>query len=316
MFQKLTKHLTPATFIALLALVFAITGGAFAATGGSGSGASHATLTASAAAKKKAKAPTGKPGPAGPKGATGDTGPAGPAGPAGATGPGGPQGPQGTPGSNGSTGASGENVKISASTECGKLNGTNFSNGTGSGNACNGKEGKEGPEGSPWTDGGTLPEKTSTGKPATETGAWSFSQSPGEYEVAMVPLSFSIPLKAKECEVNGGQFVVAGLCESQIHYVTKEEWQKHTGPAACPSDFEANKFGVNPAAAPEAEPGNLCVYEHAGEHIGEVKISDPNGQAFGIPAPGAAGPTGAVLIVPLSGTGDGYGTWAVTAPEA
>ena len=35
MLSKIRKHLTPSTGIALIALVFALTGGAFAATGGS-----------------------------------------------------------------------------------------------------------------------------------------------------------------------------------------------------------------------------------------------------------------------------------------
>ena len=55
MFQALRKHLNPATVMAFAALVFALTGGAFAATGGSSP--SHATLTASAA-KSKAKPKT------------------------------------------------------------------------------------------------------------------------------------------------------------------------------------------------------------------------------------------------------------------
>ena len=36
MLQRVRKHMNPATAIALLALVFALTGGAFAATGAGG----------------------------------------------------------------------------------------------------------------------------------------------------------------------------------------------------------------------------------------------------------------------------------------
>ena len=82
MFRALRNHLTPSTAIAFVALVFAITGGAFAATGSvnnSGGGGSHGTLTASVAKKKaKPKPKGGARGPAGPKGAPGATGPAGP----------------------------------------------------------------------------------------------------------------------------------------------------------------------------------------------------------------------------------------------
>ncbi len=110
MFQALRKHLSPATFIAFIALVFAMTGGAFAASGGGGGGTgtkATASVTRGAggnpistAAKSKAKPKTkaGPRGPAGPKGATGATGPAGAQG---------SQGPQGPAGAKGETGAAG-----------------------------------------------------------------------------------------------------------------------------------------------------------------------------------------------------------------
>ena len=112
MFQALRKHLTPSTFIAFLALVFAMTGGAFAASGGGGGGstgaakatASATPLASAAKSKAKPKAKTGPRGPAGPKGATGATGPAGPAG---ATGQAGPQGAAGAAGAKGETGPQG-----------------------------------------------------------------------------------------------------------------------------------------------------------------------------------------------------------------
>ncbi len=121
MFSIIRKHLTPSTAIAIVALVFAITGGAFAATGGSSNGGKSASATASAtplasAAKSKAKPKAGPRGLAGPAGKTGATGPAGPAGPAGAAGAKGetgaaggqgPQGPQGPQGEKGETGKEG-----------------------------------------------------------------------------------------------------------------------------------------------------------------------------------------------------------------
>jgi hypothetical protein len=79
--------------ISVIALVFAMFGGAYAATNEGGK------ATSSAKAKK---------GPRGPKGPKGDTGPAGPAGPAGAQGPAGPTGPQGPKGDKGDTGPKGE----------------------------------------------------------------------------------------------------------------------------------------------------------------------------------------------------------------
>jgi collagen triple helix repeat protein len=73
--------------VAVIALIFALAGGAVAASGGGGG-------KATASAK-------GKRGPRGPKGPRGPAGPQGPAGPAG------PAGPQGNPGPEGKTGPAG-----------------------------------------------------------------------------------------------------------------------------------------------------------------------------------------------------------------
>ena len=112
MFQALRKHLTPSTLIAFVALVFAITGGAFAATGG-GNGGKGAAAAASAAplatvAKAKPKTKAGARGPAGPAGKTGAAGPAGPAGSAGAAGAKGENGAAGGQGPQGEKGLQGE----------------------------------------------------------------------------------------------------------------------------------------------------------------------------------------------------------------
>jgi Collagen triple helix repeat (20 copies) len=95
----LRRHFNATTIIAIVALVFAMTGGAYAVTGG-GNGGAHATAQIAKKKKKKGKAKVLR-GPRGPKGATGATGPAGPAGPAG------PQGPAGKDGTNGATGKEG-----------------------------------------------------------------------------------------------------------------------------------------------------------------------------------------------------------------
>jgi collagen triple helix repeat protein len=94
--------------ISVVALVFAMLGGAYAANDSSGGKA-----TASAKAKRGPKGPKGATGPAGPAGAQGpagsagvkgDTGATGPIGPQGLTGPTGPQGPAGPAGEDGETG--------------------------------------------------------------------------------------------------------------------------------------------------------------------------------------------------------------------
>jgi hypothetical protein len=124
--QRLRKHITPATVIATVALVFAMTGGAYAA----GAFKISSTKQISPKVLKALKGANGK------NGANGAAGAQGPAGPAGAVGPAGPGGAAGGAGAKGENGKDGKD----------------------------GKDGKEGKEGSPWTDGGTLPSKaTETG---------------------------------------------------------------------------------------------------------------------------------------------------------
>jgi hypothetical protein len=143
-FGRIKKHFTPSTFIALLALVFALTGGAFAATGGGR--ASHATLTAAAAKSKGKAGARGARGPAGPAGKEGKTGPQGPAGAKGETGPAGPAGPTGAAST--AQGPAGESVLISALTPdqeglC-EEGGSKFTAGGKTTTACNGETGPPG----------------------------------------------------------------------------------------------------------------------------------------------------------------------------
>ncbi|MGH2904920.1 MAG: hypothetical protein ACRDK7_15260 [Solirubrobacteraceae bacterium] len=223
MHRSIGKHLTPSTAIALLALVFALTGGAFAATS-SGGGGSHATATA-AKSKHKAKAKTGPRGPAGPagkngaNGAPGAQGAAGPQGAPGAKGETGPQGPKGAEGPEGPEGSEGENGRTGATGPQGTTGAT----------------GAQGPQGEPWTPNNTLP----TG--ATETGTW--GGRPTEGQINFVSISFPIQL-SKELEA------------SAVHIVTVEEQMKQNGkepPAGCQGT----------AQAPTAGAGSLCVYEGA-----------------------------------------------------
>ena len=100
------RHLTYANVAATLALVFAMSGGALAAT--------HYVITSTKQIKpsvlKELKGKAGVTGPAGatgPGGANGQAGAAGPQGPGGATGPGGGAGPTGAPGATGAAGPPG-----------------------------------------------------------------------------------------------------------------------------------------------------------------------------------------------------------------
>jgi hypothetical protein len=159
------KRVTYANVVMTLALVFAMTGGAFAAK--------HYLITSTKQISPKVlKALKGARGPAG---ATGAQGPAGSQGPAGAN------GKDGTNGSNGSNGAAGESVKVAAagSSECAGLGGARFSNGTGAATACNGRTG--------FTK--TLPSG------ATETGDWGVADNTTAFKEILSGVSFNIPLE-------------------------------------------------------------------------------------------------------------------------
>jgi hypothetical protein len=273
----LRKHATPGTFIALLALVFALTGGAFAATGGVGSGngggggrggsddhASPGLVAISSKVKPKAKVgPRGPAGPAGKTGAggpAGATGPAGASGPAGATGPGGPQGPAGT-------GAEGKE----------------------------GKEGKEGPKGLEGKQGVIHPGETlPTG--ASETGTWGGNVNTTE---TYLPISFPIPL-------------AKALGAAAVHVIGPGEGEKEEHENAAIIAGECSGTYV----APGAGSGNLCVFitpEFSGAT--ELTIFNLNTNPVGSAGPGAA-TTGAELLINLTPTpAEGQlalGSWAVT----
>ena len=103
MFSTLRNRFGIPGVISVIALVFAMFGGAYAASNSSGGG----KATASAKAKKGPRGPKGATGPAGPAGAQGPAGPAGAKGDPGATGATGATGPAGPAGPKGATGATG-----------------------------------------------------------------------------------------------------------------------------------------------------------------------------------------------------------------
>jgi hypothetical protein len=109
MFSTLRNRFGIPGVISVIALVFAMFGGAYAASNSS----DGPKATASAKAKKGPRGPKGATGPAGPAGAQGPAGPAGAkgdagaAGAAGGVGPAGPTGPAGPKGATGSAGPTG-----------------------------------------------------------------------------------------------------------------------------------------------------------------------------------------------------------------
>jgi hypothetical protein len=181
MFSTLRTRFGIPGVISVIALVFAMFGGAYAANN-SASGGGKAT--ASAKAKK---------GPRGPKGPKGDTGPAGPQGPAGPAGAAGAKGDKGDTGASGSYGAPGTpGTSVTNTVEAKGANcaegGTKLV-GTSTTYACNGKTG------SPWTAGGTLPSGS------TETGAWS------SYFTVLDAITASFPIPLAE-EINSAHVKV------------------------------------------------------------------------------------------------------------
>ncbi len=197
------RRFSPAGVVAVLALVLAMSGGAYAA----GKFLITSTKQISPKVLKSLKGATGARGPAG---ATGPAGPAGPAGPGGA-GSAGPQGPAGPAGPGGPPGTSvtAKEVKV-GETACNKLGGSEFTTGTTKTTACNGATG--------FTE--TLPSKK------TETGTLAMDFTEGAQEVAKtIPISFPIPL-------------AAALDETHVHHITAEEQQKG-GTPECPGTAES-----------------------------------------------------------------------------
>jgi hypothetical protein len=118
MFSTLRTRFGIPGVISVIALVFAMFGGAYAASNSSGGG----KATASAKAKKGPRGPKGATGPAGPAGAQGPAGPAGAKGDAGANGANGaagPTGPTGAAGAKGATGAAGATGATGAAGQAG-----------------------------------------------------------------------------------------------------------------------------------------------------------------------------------------------------
>ena len=221
-------------FIAILALVLAAAGGAFATSGGQGSNNSSGSKASASkgrtgsdsvlavAAKKKA-APKGKAGPRGPAGPAGKNGANGAPGATGPAGPTGPEGSQGPAGNNGTNGGPGESVTLGTAKtgkkagEC-EVGGTTLSVGGKAEVVCNGKNGTTG-----FTS--MLP----AGK--TETGGWareSFRGRTCPLCVNCVNIPLAQPLDA-----------------AHVHFVGESG-----NGTTCSGTSEI----------PTAEPGNLCVY--------------------------------------------------------
>ena len=264
--------------ISVVALVFAMLGGAWAA-GNSGKGA---TTSAKVKAKRALR---------GPKGLTGPQGPVGPRGPAGVNGKDGVNGSDGTPGADGGSLVTRE-IEI-GEVDCNGFGGIEVE-AEGSGQVekvCNGEEGMAGaagapgPAGSPWTAGGTLPVG------ATETGTWTVNSGGLVNQLVIGAISFPIPLAAV-------------LDSSHVHYSTEANF----------ADFDQAGPGTvgcaGTTAVPTAPSGNLCVYKAAsvGTFASIAKATTPTNTTLGADVSGAA--INFKTAAPNAGVS--AGTWAVT----
>lgn len=282
MFFRIRKRLTVTNVALMLALVFAMTGGAYAAK-------KYVITSTKQISPSVLKQLQGKAGPVGAPGAQG---------PAGLVGPAGTNGTNGTSGTSGKEGAKGDNGLAGATGATGPA-GTRGSTGPTGPEGSDGTNGKPGATGPTGAAGPTGPEgvcaKASCTLPSgsTETGVWgAASGTPasilGVEHGVLATISFTVPL---------GE----GLGSSKVHVIA--EGEKGTGDGTCPTTSEASK--------PEAESGNLCIFITNQENVKEV----PGPLSLETFESGA-GKTGSLLIVPakeITKSVSAFGTWAVTA---
>lgn len=281
----ITRHINATSIVAFIALLLAMSGGAFAINGSTKAVAStKPTMTAFATVSKgksKGKKTSSSKGTRGEKGATGAAGPTGPAGPEGKTGPAGPVGPAGSVGTEGKTGLEGKTGSAGVSVTTTQLSpkspacsegGVELTASNGKTHVCNGATGYT----------AVLPEN------ATETGTWSVGiQGSGGSPIHLVSISFPIPLKDTE----PAKPVISA---SGVHYV------KYGEPTTeCPG--APNE--------PKALAGNLCIYEYPSTEVEFVGTLFPGGGGSGVASAGTI-----LELETKAESSNGYGTWAVTAP--
>jgi hypothetical protein len=283
--------------VAVIALVFAMLGGAYAAGG----------LTSKQ--KKEVKAIA--------KGFQG-TGPAGPQGPAGAKGDSGAAGSSGAAGKDGASpvGTSFSGSKTLGSVTCTE-GGIEYKGAT-TDLVCNGKKGTNGTPGTsvtntPLTEGnvncpkGGAELKVGAGTPtyacngqtgftatlpsgSTETGSWAKYILPAEE--GRVPISFSIPLAATIPSANVLTLPVGYNGEDGVG-------AEHE---SCPGK----------SIAPKAKKGFLCVY--VGASVGAVTILGFRNPTVTSASDSSVATTGIAMFMTSTEEAESYGSWAVTAP--
>jgi hypothetical protein len=281
MFSAIRKRVSYANVAMTVALVFAMSGGAFAA-------GKYLITSTKQISPKVLQSLHGKAGAAGKNGAPGATGPAGAAGPAG------PTGPAGGPGAAGAKGANGESVTVAQvktkEATCNKLGGAKFTVAGGEATACNGVEGKAGPQGPP----GPLLEALPAGK--TLRGAW------GATGYAEGQLPFPEPGFGKVKTAVSFVFPVSPEPDRN-HYIPKGQGAGEGNEAASIVNHECTGTSKEPGAAE----GNLCVF---GEDEENILAGTPSIFIKGTPTASYGFAIGAVSEG--KGSMELDGTWAVT----
>jgi hypothetical protein len=278
MFHAIRARINATTVAAVLALVFAMTGGALAAK-------KYLITSTKQISPSVLKSLQGKAGPAGANGAQGPAGPPG-AGTAGPPGPAGAAGGRGETGPAGATGPKGEK----------------------------GEKGVKGETGAIGPQGPLQPGKTETGAwafgeiPAAAVPASTFR----------IPTSFNIPLAAtldgSHCFRKAGGFVNAseepGTCS--VHFIDAANKEVSINIET----FEPEEFAPGQchgtAAAPSADAGNLCVYTG---QLEQAEFTDISVRTVSDENEVGASAVGAVFTIVVHAEGKGYGSWAVTAEE-
>ena len=277
MFSYVRRHVSFVNIVAVIALVFAMTGGALAAK-------KYLITSTSQIKPSVLKSLQGKAGPAGAAGLQGPAGAAGPQGPPGSNGTNGENGANGTPGSSGPKGATG---KPGAEGEPGPKGPTGPAGTTG-------PAGATGPEGVCSKANCTLPSGV------TETGVWSVAQYnlPKSKIAPFVAISF--PVRLAEASP-----------EKHAFFFNAEETEEiDEGTLISPSGCKGT------LAEPQAPKGILCVYTESQNNLGTAKFSlfgAPSLSTGGA----QYSKNGAYLFFETTAEPaqlEEWGVWAVTAP--
>lgn len=282
MFHRVRERLgTAGLVVAILALIVALSGGAFAATQSAKKKSTKYMTKAQVIALIKANATSG------PTGATG------------APGAPGAKGDVGAPGGPGTAGSNGKNVKltpipplVAKCSERGGVTAEVEGEAATAKDVCNGATGAPGAPGQPWAPENELPAG------ATETGAWAFNGTEDDAAGMVSPISFTVQLPEE-------------LFAEEVHYQTDSDFADScpgiaSEPTADPGQlcvYFNSFFGIGePVNATLDEITRLTESHGLGEHER------------------SASKTGAALYFEYTGdpgeVAYGNGSWAVQAPAA